>query len=116
VRRVGHGKRHDDIEPAGEGLVHVLLAVGGEDRDAVVLFHALKQIIDLHIGVAMVGVFDLAAFAELGVRFVEEENRAVYKTTPIAFSLNGCTIWLECLDREERGYGLAPCRGKRQIQ
>ena len=38
-------------------------------------FHALQQVVDLDIGVAVVAVLDLAALAEEGVGLVEEEDR-----------------------------------------
>ena len=39
-------------------------AVGGEDRDAVVLLHLLQQVGDLEVGVAVVESLNLGALAE----------------------------------------------------
>ncbi len=43
-----------------------------------ICLHALEQITDLDIGVAVVAVFDLAALAEQRVGFVEEQDRAAF--------------------------------------
>ena len=37
------------------------------------LLHALEQVVDLDVGEAVVGVLDLGALAEQGVRLVEED-------------------------------------------
>ena len=71
------GQREIDHEaqPAQEGLVEVLLAIGGEDREALEALHALEQVADLEVGVAVVRVLDLGALAEERVGFVEEQDR-----------------------------------------
>ena len=62
------------MQPPHEGLVHVLVPVGGKDDDALVFVHPLQEVADLDIGVPVMGVANLAAPAEKGVRFVEEQD------------------------------------------
>ena len=50
--------------------------VGGEDRQPAIGLHALQQVVDLDIGVAVVAVLHLAALAEQRVGLVEEQDRA----------------------------------------
>ena len=57
-----------------KGGVDVANQVGGHDTHTVMFLHLLEQIGHLHIGVAVVGVLHLAALAEDGVAFVEEEH------------------------------------------
>ena len=66
----------DEAQPAQEGRVERVLEVGGQDRQAPVGLHALEQVADLDVGVAVVAVLDLAALAEQGVGLVEEEDGA----------------------------------------
>ena len=49
-----------------------LRKIGGQNRQAAVVFHPLQQKTDAHIGVAVAGVLHLAALAEQGVGFVEQ--------------------------------------------
>ena len=48
-------------QPPQEGAVEVLLAVGGQDRQALGALHAAQQVADLEVGVAVVRVADLGA-------------------------------------------------------
>ena len=50
--------------------------VGGQDGQAAVRLHALQQIADLDVGVAVVAVLDLAALAEQRIGLVEQQDRA----------------------------------------
>ena len=59
-----------------KACVERALHVGGEDRQAAISLHALQQIVDLDVGVAVVAVLDFAALAEQRVGFVEEQDRA----------------------------------------
>ena len=45
-----------DVQPADERVVHVASQVRRQNRDAVVLLHALEQVADLDVGVAVVRV------------------------------------------------------------
>ena len=74
--RAGHRELDDMAQPAGEGLVEVAAAVGGEDGDAGEALHALQQVAGLDIGEAVVGVAHLGALAEQRVGLVEEQHRA----------------------------------------
>src|SRR5207244_11882488 len=47
--------------------------VGGQDRQSPVRLHALQQVADLDVGVAVVAVSDLRALAEQRVGFVEQQ-------------------------------------------
>src|SRR5262249_16816067 len=60
--------------PAQEGAVNLVLAVRCQDRDAVELFHALQQIVDLYIGEAVMGILDFHSLAEKRVSLVEEQQ------------------------------------------
>ncbi len=51
------------------------LHVGRQDRQAAVRLHALQQVADLDVGVAVVAVLDLGALAEQRVGLVEEQDR-----------------------------------------
>ena len=53
-----------------------LLHVRREDRQAAVGLHALQQVADLDVRVAVVAVLDLGALAEQRVGLVEEQHRA----------------------------------------
>ena len=74
VLLLGEGEVDGELQPPGEGLVQVGAQVGGQDGHAVVGLHALQQVADLDVGVAVVGVLDLGALAEERVGLVEEED------------------------------------------
>jgi len=70
--------RHADDEmkaPQGR-IVQTPLALGGEDHKAFETFDSLEKIVNHHIGVAVVAILDLGAFAKKCVRFVEQKDRA----------------------------------------
>src|SRR5262245_22536730 len=71
---VRKGKLHRKMEAPYECLVHVLSEVGRQNDDAFVFLHPLQQITDLDVGVAIMGVFDLAPFSEQRIRLIEEQN------------------------------------------
>ena len=74
----GIGKRelHHESQAAQERGVERGLQVRRQDRQAAVRFHALQQIAHLDVGVAIVAVAHLAAFAEERIGLVEEQDRA----------------------------------------
>src|SRR6266545_942323 len=74
LRRFGERELDDEAEAAQERRVERVLEVRGEDREPAVGLHALEQIADLDVGVAVVAVLDLGTFAEQGVGLVEEED------------------------------------------
>ena len=76
LRRVGEREVDQEAQPAQEGAVEGGLPVGGQDGQAAVVLHALQQVVDLDVGVAVVAVLDLGALAEQRVGLVEEEDRA----------------------------------------
>src|SRR6266566_298350 len=65
---------YDETQAAHEGSVQGTFHVGGQNSKAAIRLHALQQVIDLDIGVAVVAVLDFAAFAEEGIGLVEEED------------------------------------------
>ena len=71
---LGHREVDDRVEPPGERLVEVGAQVRGQDRDAVEGLHALEQVGDLDVGVAVARVLDLGALAEERVGLVEEQH------------------------------------------
>src|SRR5260370_30502459 len=74
LRRSREWEVDDEAQAAREGRVEGALHVGGENCQAPVGFHTLQQVVDLDVGVAVMAVLDLAAFAEKGIRFVKEED------------------------------------------
>ena len=77
-RSAAAGPREVDVEaqPSREGGIDVLGMIGGQDREARELLHALEQVGDLDVGVAVVRVADGAALAEQRVGLVEEQHGA----------------------------------------
>ena len=75
VGRLREGEVDHEVEPPQEGLVDVLAVVRGQHDGAGVALHALQQVGDLEVRVAVVGVLDVRALAEQRVRLVEEEDR-----------------------------------------
>ena len=75
VLRLRKREVDDEVEPADERVVDVALVVGRQDHRAGVGLHALEQVGDLDVGVAVVGVRDLRALAEQRVGLVEEQDR-----------------------------------------
>src|SRR5215510_12729073 len=71
-----HGKVDDRLEAASKSVVQIFAAVGGENSDAVEGFDALEQEGDLLVGVPVVGILGLAAFAKERIRFIKKENPA----------------------------------------
>ena len=53
----------DDPNSPHKGFVDGLSQVGGEDREASVRLHALEQVTELNIGIAIAAVLDLAPLA-----------------------------------------------------
>ena len=73
--RVREREAHDEADPAQERAVDRVLGVRRQDREAAVGLHALEQVADLDVRVAVVAVLDLAALAEQRVGLVEEQDR-----------------------------------------
>src|SRR5579862_7184542 len=72
---LGERKLDDVLNAARESIVDVLAKIRGENYDAFVVFHFLQKVGDFDVGVAVVGVLHLRAFAENSVGFVEKQNR-----------------------------------------
>ncbi len=72
--RLGSREVDDDVQPARERLVDVRTHVRRQDRDAVEQLHALQQVCDLDVGVAVARVRDLRALAEERIGLVEEQH------------------------------------------
>jgi len=47
----------------------------GENREAGVFLDSLEEIVDLDVGVTVVAILHVGAFAKEDIRFVEKENR-----------------------------------------
>jgi len=62
------------MKPPRERIVDLSAIASGEDRDAVVFFDSLEEIIDLDVGVMIVAILHLGAFAKEGIRFIEKED------------------------------------------
>src|SRR6202000_3120801 len=76
VRRIGKGKVDGEAQPALEGGVKQRAQIGGQNGQPLICLHALQQVADLDVGVAIVAVAYLAAFAEQGIGLVEEQQRS----------------------------------------
>ena len=77
------------------------LRVGGQDRDALEALHALQQVVDLEVGVAVVRVLHLGALAEERVGLVEEQDqrrrpRHASKTRRRFFSVSPMYLLTTC--------------------
>src|SRR5579872_5040938 len=68
------GEIQDDVEPARERRVEATLAVARQQRDALERLDALEQVVGLGVGESVVGLLDVRALSEDGVRLVEEEH------------------------------------------
>jgi hypothetical protein len=51
-------------------------SVGGQYAEPAVDLHALQQVADLDVDLAVVAILDLAPFEEVRIRFIEQKNRA----------------------------------------
>lgn len=95
LRCAGERKLDDEPQSADERVVHGALEIGREDGEARVRFHALEEIGNLQVGVAIAAVVDLAAFPEQRVGFVEQQDRAaalgqLKDLLEVLFRLAGC--------------------------
>jgi hypothetical protein len=72
----GVGEVDGEAQPTLEGLVERGLGVGGENGDALELLHALQQIADFDVGVAVMAVANFRALAEERLGLVEEQHDA----------------------------------------
>ena len=64
----------DEPQAAQERGVEVLPQIGRQDREALVRLHALQQVGDFDVRVAIVRVLHFTSLAEQCVRFVDEER------------------------------------------
>jgi hypothetical protein len=74
----GKGKIDSETQAALKGLVHGGLEIRGEDGEPLKVFHALQQIADLDVGVAVMAVPGLGTLAEQSVALVEEQQDAAF--------------------------------------
>jgi hypothetical protein len=63
-----------EIKPSRKRVVDLSSIAGGEDREASVFLDSLEEIIDLNVGVTIVAIMHLGAFAKEGISFVEKED------------------------------------------
>src|SRR5437773_9539587 len=63
------------MKPPRECVVDLSAIAGGEDREAGVVLDSLQEIIDLDVGVTVVAILHVGAFAKEGICFVEKEDR-----------------------------------------
>ena len=64
------------MKPPRECVVDLSAIAGGEDREVGVVLDSFQEIIDLDVGVTVVTILPLGAFAKEGICFVEKEDRA----------------------------------------
>ena len=62
------------MKPSRERVVDLITIAGGEDREAGVVLNSLQKIIKLDVGVTVVAILHLGAFAKEGIRFIEKED------------------------------------------
>jgi len=63
------------MKPSQERLVDLSATAHSEDPEAGVFLDSLKEIIDLDVGVTVVAIVHIGAFAKERIRFVEKEDR-----------------------------------------
>ena len=68
-------KIQNKSQPPHERRVNTLFPFGGYNGDAIILLYSLEQIVYFSICIAIVAVFDLAAFSEQRVGVIKEEDR-----------------------------------------
>ncbi|MBA7682769.1 hypothetical protein ES703_91121 [subsurface metagenome] len=66
------GEIDSELEPAGKGLIQVGPEIRRQDGHAIIGLHALQQIGDLDVGVAVMRVAHFGALAKKGIRLIEE--------------------------------------------
>src|SRR3569623_2044712 len=76
MRGIGKWKLHDESDAAKESGIEQRFRIGGEDGETAITLHALQEIGELDVGVAVVTVLHLAAFAEQRIGLVEQQHRA----------------------------------------
>jgi hypothetical protein len=79
------------MEPPQDRFVQSASAVRGEDGKASGILDSLQKIIEFDVGVAVMAILHLGAFAKKPVCFVEQEDRAtplrrIEDLTPFPFS------------------------------
>ncbi len=75
LHRGGHRELDDRTEAPQEGLVDILLQVGGQHRAAFEGLHALQQEADLLVGEAVLRLLHIPARSEQRVGLVKEDHR-----------------------------------------
>jgi hypothetical protein len=65
----------NEIKPPRERVVDLSAFAGGENREAGVFLDSLEEIVDLDVGVTVVAIMHLGAFAKERICFVEKEDR-----------------------------------------
>jgi len=78
LRLIGKRKLHDESQPTEKGAVECVFHVSRENGQPAISLHPLQQIADLDVGVTIVAVFHLAAFAKERIGLVEEEHGAAF--------------------------------------
>ncbi len=63
------------MKPSRERVVDLITSAGGEDGGAGVVLDSLQEIINLDVGVTVVAIMHIGAFAKERIRFVEKEDR-----------------------------------------
>src|SRR5437773_1401209 len=63
------------MKPPRECVVDLSPIAGGEDLEAGVVLDSLQEIIDLDVGVTVLTIFHVGAFAKERICFVEKEDR-----------------------------------------
>ena len=63
------------MKPSQERVVDLSATAHSEDPEAGVFLDSLKEIIDLDVGVTVVAIVHIGAFAKERIRFVEKEDR-----------------------------------------
>src|ERR1700693_3017927 len=76
LRSIWEGKVHGEAKPALEGRVQRRLQIGRQDGETLVFLHALQQVSDFDVGIAVVTIAYLATLTEQCVGFVEQQEHA----------------------------------------
>jgi len=62
------------VHATSKRLVHVLTQISCQYNHPVILFHFLKKISYLNVGITVMGVPHLGAFAKKGISLIKEQD------------------------------------------
>jgi len=64
-----------EMKPCQQPLVDSGAIAGGEDCEAGIFLTSPQEIIDFNVGIAVVAIFHVSAFAKKSIRLIEKQDR-----------------------------------------